>query len=206
MNSIDYPPPSLVICPFRRYYVNRRRCKTTGISGSSFIIMDNSYHISDYDDAQDKIHQLRLFLGCNNEEDQHYCSACHNNHKSGTTYYFCNKCKDYYHKECVESPPILFSPSHPKIPLQLLYYIYVTTIYYDKECHSCGLKIKGLGYYSFTCDLWLDPVCARKREFSAINNPKRHEHMLHYFPRKASLTCDVCALDDSKYCFYSCLQ
>ncbi|KAG7547516.1 DC1 [Arabidopsis suecica] len=208
MNSIDYPPPSLVICPFRRYSVKIRKFKTTEISGSSFFIIDNSYHISDSDDAEDETHQLRLFLGCNNEEDEHYCSACYKgDYKSGTTYYFCNKCKNYYHKECVESPPIFFSPCHPKNPLQLLYFIFdVTTIYYDKECHACGLKIRGLCYYSFTCDLWLDPVCARKREFSAINNPKRHEHMLHYFPRKASLTCDVCALDDSKYCFYSCLQ
>ncbi|CAL9225450.1 unnamed protein product, partial [Arabidopsis halleri] len=208
MNSIDYPPLSLVICPtIRLSSAKMCKFKMTEISGLSFLIIDNSYHISDYDDAEDKTHQLRLFLGCNNEEGGHYCYACNNDHKFGTTYYFCNKCKNYYHKECVESPPIFFSPCHPKNPLQLLYANYTyNTLYSDKECHACGLKIKGLGYYSFTCDLWLDPVCARKREFSAISNPKRHEHMLHYFPRKASLTCDVCASDDSKYCFYSCLQ
>ncbi|CAL9225448.1 unnamed protein product, partial [Arabidopsis halleri] len=83
MNSIDYPPPSLVICPFRRLIsAERGRGKRTEISGSSFFIIDNSYHISDSDDAEDETHQIRLLLGCNNEEGEHYCSACHNNHKS----------------------------------------------------------------------------------------------------------------------------
>ncbi|CAL9225436.1 unnamed protein product [Arabidopsis halleri] len=84
MNSIDYPPLSLVICPtIRLSSAKMCKFKMTEISGLSFLIIDNSYHISDYDDAEDKTHQLRLFLGCNNEEGGHYCYACNNDHKFG---------------------------------------------------------------------------------------------------------------------------
>lgn len=73
-------------------------------------------------------------------------------------------------------------------------------------CHLCGKQIDGLVYYSSICDLFLHPVCARKRELPTINNPKRHEHTLHYFPRKASITCNVCGTDSNKICFYICHQ
>lgn len=178
------------------------------IGHTTFLTINNSYHISDAEeeDMVLRSHHLRLLLGCNNNEEgeghEIYCNACRS-FKTGTIYYFCNDCQNSYHKECVESPPIFISPCHPKYPLQLFKYYRGVTV---KECHSCGMGFSGLFYYSSKWDLFLDPVCANKKEFSAINNLKRHEHTLHYFPKQASVTCDVCASNDNKCCFYICLQ
>ena len=199
MSSIDNPPPSSFTC----LVVNERAVqwfpkKTVG--ETTYLIISDVQ----YEDTLNS-HHLRSVLGCNNKEGErsdHYCWACRS-YKTGTTYfYYCNECNNYYHKECVESPPIFISSYHPKYPLQLLKYDRGIR----RECLCCGLEIYGLVYHSSISDLFMDPLCASKQEFSTIHNPERHEHTLHYFPRKAPITCDVCASDDTKNCFYSCLQ
>ncbi|KAJ4876934.1 Cysteine/Histidine-rich C1 domain family protein [Raphanus sativus] len=203
MSSLDYRPPSFICLVVKNkadYWFPK---KTVG--ETTYFIIDNSY-ISDvqYENTSNS-HHLQPVLGCNNKEGERsdqYCWACRS-YKIGTTYfYYCKECISYYHKECVESPPIFTSSYHPKYPLQLLKYDRGTR----RECLSCGLEIYVLVYHSSISDLFMDPLCARKPEFSTIHNPERHEHTLHYFPRKAPLTCDVCASDDTKSCFYSCLQ
>ncbi|CAH2060280.1 unnamed protein product [Thlaspi arvense] len=38
-----------------------------------------------------------------------------------------------------------------------------------------------------------------------IDNKKKHEHTLHYFPRQSTLVCDVCALEGGSEYLYVCL-
>lgn len=212
MNAIDYsPPPSQLLCPLIRIQ-HMNRFRKTELDGTYYRIIDNSYYIYDAREEDKKsshFHHLNLLLWCNNKEDKEndfYCMACGQN-TIGTIYYNCNGCKSNYHKECVESPAVFISPYHPKYPLQLLRFSFFPFDGKENQyCRSCGKKIEALVYYSSIYDLILDPVCARKREFPAINNPRRHEHTLHYFPRKASLACDVCGMDDDKICFYICHQ
>ncbi|EOA23776.1 hypothetical protein CARUB_v10016989mg, partial [Capsella rubella] len=135
------------------------------------------------------------------------CEVCEQD-TIDTTYYYCNGCKNRYHKECVESPAVLISSYHPKFPLQLLQLGRMTLRTTELQvCHFCAKIInKGLVYYSSICDLFFHPVCTRNRKPLSISNPKLHEHTLHYFPRKASITCNLCGSDDNKICFYVCHQ
>ncbi|KAG7600793.1 DC1 [Arabidopsis thaliana x Arabidopsis arenosa] len=75
----------------------------------------------------------------------------------------------------------------------------------DKRCCSCKRGVDALFYYCSICDFALHMACAGNPTSPTIDNPKRHKHTLHYFPRKSGLFCDVCALvDDSDY-LYVCL-
>ncbi|KAL9859186.1 putative chromatin regulator PHD family [Arabidopsis thaliana] len=49
-------------------------------------------------------------------------------------------------------------------------------------------------------------VCVDKPPVLFMDCPKWHEHTLALFPRKASLTCDLCALTHSNCPFYICPQ
>ncbi|CAN6851200.1 unnamed protein product, partial [Brassica oleracea] len=150
-------------------------------------------------------HRLYPLYWCNNKEvgDESLCHAC-TCKEIGTTYYFCVECKLSYHKECLESPPLIKSSYHPKHHLQLMH----NNLRRNISCFYCdasgGKKYVSLYYYSFTCKFGLDPVCARRNSF--LNYPKRHEHDLNFFPRKADLTCDVCGVVDSELLIYLCLQ
>lgn len=210
MDSIEYPPPSQLLCPKIRTQ-ETDRFRRTELGEISYCIIDNSYYNYDAREDEKALHHLNLLPWCNNKDDKENdfsCKAC-GQYTIGTSYYYCNGCisVDGYHKECVESPVVFISPYHPRYPLQLLQFIIITANTMDYQyCHLCGKQIDGLVYYSSICDLFLHPLCARKRELPTINNPKRHEHTLHYFPRKASITCNVCGTDSNKICFYICHQ
>ncbi|CAH2060418.1 unnamed protein product, partial [Thlaspi arvense] len=74
--------------------------------------------------------------------------------------------------------------------------------HYNK-CTSSGEDTKGFYCSCSICDFILHLVCAN---ILFINYPKRHDHTLTNFPRKNSLTCDVCALGDEKCFIYICYQ
>lgn len=122
MNSIENTPVSPLICPAERFKFNKLdSCKTID---DKYLIIDNSddfSYVKD-DNFSHSRHQLYLLFWCNNKEyseDEFRCGACECK-SIGTTYYFCNECKVIYHKECVESPPLIKSLYHPKHNLQLL--------------------------------------------------------------------------------------
>ncbi|KAH0875310.1 hypothetical protein HID58_072672, partial [Brassica napus] len=128
---------------------------------------------------------------CFNENSNNLHSLFHCSKKEGEeifydTCYFCSYCNRAYHKECVESPSIYHSSDHPKHPLQLLFI---------KKKKKNPLQL-----------LWSEQY-SNSRCFSCQDNPKRHKHTLHYFPRKSTLACDVCGLvdDDYSHLLYTCL-
>ncbi|XP_006279057.2 uncharacterized protein LOC17874191 [Capsella rubella] len=49
-------------------------------------------------------------------------------------------------------------------------------------------------------------ICAMKSVLFVVDQPKSHDHPLTFFPRQASLTCDVCGLLRSNYPTYVCLR
>lgn len=219
MDSIDYPPPpSQPLCYNVRTRNLEGRFRKTELGDESYFIIDSSCYPSDArEDEKSSHHHHQLLLRCNNEESKQNdfrCDACLQyiiGCLQYIIYYLCIGCCRYscFHKECVESPAIFISPYYPKYPLQLLQMVSTSItarVPKTKKCHSCGIRLGRLIYYSSIYDLILDPICAQKREFSVINNRKRHEHTLHYFPRKVSLNCDICGSDDNKICFYICHQ
>ncbi|ESQ46481.1 hypothetical protein EUTSA_v10000530mg, partial [Eutrema salsugineum] len=154
---------------------------------------DKSYYFSnDEDDEFSHSHHLLPLFWCNNKETlilsiddeiiEENCGACWHN-TIGTTYYFCNDCDRWYHKECVESPPTFKSPYHPKHSLQL--YIF------DNNSRL-------IPYWLGLPLIYLKPPL--------ITNHKRHQHTLYFFPRKSILRCDVCGLDDNKSFIFVCLH
>ncbi|XP_013618702.1 PREDICTED: uncharacterized protein LOC106325218 [Brassica oleracea var. oleracea] len=213
MDSMEHPPPSRLICPSLRAQnsiFNNRNYKT--IKGKFFEMIDNSYF--SHSVSPHHHHRLDPLYWCNNKESEDepsWCVVCQCK-ESSTTYYFCNECNVSYHKECVESPPLIKSPHHPKHHLQLILHIQCFTQVISTHCicncsycgSSCRGKLTTLFYYCFICEFSLDPVCAVKPSF--LNYQKRHEHTLNYFPRKTDLICDVCGFVDSKSLIYVCLQ
>lgn len=214
MDSIQLPPPIILVCPSLRYKCSSR---TNYDRHAKFKIVD-SPHYYPFAVPESSLpysyfgHLLNPLYWYNNKvlADESFCGACQCQ-EIGSTYYFCNEYNVPYHKECVESPPLIKSLCHPKHHLQLLTYgfsfsfgvdVQKTTCSYCSS--SCGDYPTNLFYYCFICKFSLDPVCATKPSF--MNYHKRHEHTLYHFPRKADLICDVCGVVDSKFLIYVCLQ
>ncbi|CAH8391136.1 unnamed protein product [Eruca vesicaria subsp. sativa] len=122
MSSLGHPPLSRLICPAERTKHNQE-LSWKGVDGVFFLVLDNYYILSGEDDDSSYSHHLYPLFWCNNKESKEKfrfsCGACRCL-TSGTDYYFCNECDESYHKECVESPPIMESVFHPKHHLQLV--------------------------------------------------------------------------------------
>lgn len=72
-------------------------------------------------------------------------------------------------------------------------------------CYCCYRR-KELNFYCFVCNFCICADCEAKRPLLTIKKQKKHEHMLSYFPREASMTCNVCALGERRYFLYICHQ
>ncbi|CAH8319228.1 unnamed protein product [Eruca vesicaria subsp. sativa] len=222
MDSLEHPLLSPLLCPaFRSEYFrfSYKHIEYLHDRDLSFIKINLPYYFPNAKDNKsflsayiDHGHCLYPLYWCNNKESRHEssCGACECT-EIGTTYYFCDKCKQPYHKECVESPPLIKSPHHPKHNLQLITPQRTAHPGDDSKiiyCSYCDANYKynplKLLYYCFICNFGLDPVCATKPSF--MNYHKRHEHTLNHFPRKTDLICDVCGVSDSNYIIYVCLQ
>ncbi|KAF8048393.1 hypothetical protein N665_2531s0001 [Sinapis alba] len=193
MDSLDHSssPPKTLLCPWVRFVQQ----------------MDPSLFIKKYGGSLDKSHHL---FSLDFEFEDILCLACNQKIKHPTAFW-CDKCSRAYHKECVESPPEIKVPYHPKHPLQLVFpssrsTLHVGSSHYNK-CNCCGeITHEGFSYSCSICDFNLHPACAISLNILSINYPKRHDHTLTYFPRINSLTCDVCALSDVKCFIYVCYQ
>ncbi|KAJ0230181.1 hypothetical protein HA466_0310020 [Hirschfeldia incana] len=214
MDSVQLPPPIILVCPFLRYNFFPIRIYDRD---PEFLII-NSPHYYPFTVPESALpyrhfgHSLYPLYWCNNKVtgEESLCGACQCK-EIGSTYYFCNECKVPYHKECVESPCLIKSLYHPKHHLQLLRNRFSNPFDVDVQkipcsyCDSnCGDYRTKLFYYCFICKFSMDPVCATKPSF--MNYHKRHDHTLNHFPRKADLKCDVCGVVDSNSLIYVCLQ
>ncbi|AAC28503.1 Strong similarity to unknown protein T28M21.21 gi/2088661 from A. thaliana BAC gb/AF002109 [Arabidopsis thaliana] len=150
--------------------------------------------------AHDDHFVLPLFW-CNDKEFDVNggCSACNGSY-FGTDYYFCN-CNKMYHKECVESPLKIKHPYHPEHSLEC--YIH-PPFAHNIECLCCGRIASGQVYYCSICRVLMHSICAMKTIPMVINQPKRHDHPLIFFPKQNSLTCNVCGLLRKLYSTYIC--
>lgn len=187
MDFVDHPPPTRLIYPYFRY-----NCFSLEKNNRDdiFLINDTPYYFSKVK-AENSIpyhlishyrrggHRLYPLYWCNNKElgGEYLCGACKCK-EIGTTYYFCGECKVSYHKECVESPPLIKSPHHPKHHLQLrtLHPLALPSVVGEMiSCSYCdaryGFNLERLYYYCSICKFSLDPVCARKPSF--LNNKKK---------------------------------
>ncbi|CAH8362853.1 unnamed protein product [Eruca vesicaria subsp. sativa] len=192
-------PVNHLLCPRERYIKNKEHTKPANIDGRSvqfnYRIVKSSY----FNEKSDNLHSL---FHRNKKDGDEKCKDCNLTIEADTSY-FCSYCNGVYHKECVEAPSIYHSSAHPKHPLQLLW---SNKFCPNKTCFSCEGLTFGQLYYCLVCDFALHVFCSRNRTSLTIDNPKRHKHTLHYFPRKSTLACDVCGLVDKYvHILYTCL-
>jgi len=150
-------------------------------------------HLLDSDSRDANICKLPVvpIYWCNNKHGdyaQFICRAC-DTFKIDTDYYICLTCDQMFHKECVESPLELKNPSYQKPCV---------------SCMCCDLALFSLFYHCPTYELSMHPVCAMKPIPIFIDNSKRHPHLLTFFPKQASLLCDVCGLIKEAFPTYVC--
>ncbi|KAL1215424.1 Protein VACUOLELESS GAMETOPHYTES [Cardamine amara subsp. amara] len=206
MDSVEHFPPSRLICPAMRIKHNKNSLRKI-IDKSFYLVIDSSYYFSNAgDDGNNsaRSHHMSLLYWCNNKESEENfrCGSCQCR-TIGTTYYFCNECNLGYHKECVESPPLIKSLFHPKHHLQLVRIKEGIGLQLMNCCY-CGSSTSFFSYYCFICRFSLGIVCEKKPTF--LSNKKMHEHVLNYFPRKNNLICDACGVVDNESLTYVCLQ
>ncbi|XP_024003647.1 uncharacterized protein LOC18010283 [Eutrema salsugineum] len=148
-------------------------------------------------------HPVLPLYWCNNKDfdSDGGCEAC-NVSNFGTNYYFCEYHQVKFHKECVESSLKIKHPYHPEHFLQL---------YCDRrdrknnEYLCCGETTRYLVYYCTICQVCIHPICTIKPIPFVIDQPKRHDHSLTFFPRHTSLVCNVCGLLRKSSPTYVCL-
>ncbi|CAA0360854.1 unnamed protein product [Arabidopsis thaliana] len=163
---------------------------------------DSSHDDDDDDDVICKLPVVPIYW-CNSKEldyDQFNCGACERS-KIGTNYYVCLTCDLMFHKECVESPLEIKHPSYPFLSLKL----------YNRpghrvSCMCCDLALFSMLYHCPTYKLSMHPVCAMKPIPIFIDHSKRHPHLLTFFPKQASLLCDVCGLVKESFPTYVCVR
>ncbi|CAH2046435.1 unnamed protein product, partial [Thlaspi arvense] len=121
--------------------------------------------------------------------------------REDATHFLCRGCRGKNHERYGKAPVEIKHPFHPKHSLQLiLLYKYSGT----RECHCCGEDLIKVFYYCSTCDAAMNIDCVEKPPVLSIDHPKWHDHALALFPRRASLTCNACALSDSSSPIYMC--
>lgn len=147
-------------------------------------------------------HPVHSLLSCKNIDAIGGCPFCHGSNFD-TCYYFCEIHRYTYHKECVESPLQIQHPYHPQHSLQLHFHYYKSR---DIECLCCGRSAINLVYKCTICQIFMHPICAMKPIPIVINPPKRHDHLLTFFPRQTSLTCNVCGLLRTLHPTYICAK
>ncbi|CAH8356467.1 unnamed protein product [Eruca vesicaria subsp. sativa] len=187
-SSPSTPPPTFILCPSEHLHYIYGLTNEPIHNKSS-----KPHHLIPLDLSRINVDVERRPLRCHT--CMRYSSVCD---------YWCETCCVPYHKECLEPPPKINVLYHPKHPLRLHCSGWGKLI----KCSCCGERpVSGILYYNCRkCDFNLHTVCAIKQNILSINYPKRHEHTLIYFPRRNSLVCDVCALDDKDCFVYICYQ
>ena len=204
----DFPQPQpLFFCPSLRLKIEGTTRKHNGhYNVDSILPFDTPPTFGEVRSTAKnfcKVPVVSLFW-CNNKEpsfDGFCCGVCRNK-KLGTDYYFCPTCCEMFHKECVESPlEIKQHPSYPFLSLQLY------SLSDDSwDCICCETGVHGVIYYSPTYKLSMHPVCVLKPIPIFINHLKRHLHPLSYFPKQATLPCNICGLVKEFIPTYVCVR
>ncbi|XP_010538060.1 PREDICTED: uncharacterized protein LOC104812545 [Tarenaya hassleriana] len=192
----------LPLCPNARFEINSEKdgyrpvVTANGCTGERMETSFESFGSS---------HTVRPLLRCNSKIRNWVELGCGCCGRVGNdyTYYFCHECDESFHRECVESPPEMNHPYHPRHQLRLFFFSESPRI----SCHCCRLLPPGFIYLCSICDFTMDAICAKKRPLLAIDHPKIHEHTLSLFPRQVSFTCNACALvNDDGWPVYVCLR
>ncbi|CAA7032905.1 unnamed protein product [Microthlaspi erraticum] len=117
------------------------------------------------------------------------------------SHFLCGGCKGENHIEYDKAPVVTKHPLHPKHFLQLVLLEYYSG---TRKCYCCDEDLIKVFYYCSSCDFAMNIACVENPPVLSIDHPKWHEHTLALFPRRASLTCNVCALSDSSSPIYMC--
>ncbi|XP_024003658.1 uncharacterized protein LOC18010291 [Eutrema salsugineum] len=194
--SHNQPLQPLFLCPLARWNKDAPIpfCNSFPINSSPEYILSTPTF---------RYHPVRPLYRCNNKDfnvDADECQLC-NVSNFGTIFYFCEYHHETYHKECVESPAKIKHPYHPEHSLQL----YCDFSGRNTECLYCGERGIDMVYYCTICQVFMHPVCMMKPILFVIDQPKRHNHPLTFFPRQTSLTCNVCGLLRKSSLTYVCL-
>ncbi|KAL0709941.1 hypothetical protein Bca4012_016919 [Brassica carinata] len=155
----------------------------------------------DYDGPTTCKHPVLPLFWCDNEKPNFGCHAC-SKREFGSGYYLCERCEGVYHKECVEAP--LFIKHHPSVPsLSLQLHSRSCSIL----CIFCETYIYGfMTYYCPTYKVHSHLLCASKAVPIIIDHFKRHPHPLTFFPKQASLACDICGVIKELVPTYICAR
>ncbi|KAG7611737.1 DC1 [Arabidopsis suecica] len=120
--------------------------------------------------------------------------------EEGVSHIRCQTCNGENHGEYEKAPVVIKHTLHPKHSLQLVLLNGDTT----RECYCCDKDLEEVFYYCSACDYAMNIACIKRPRVLSLDQPKWHEHTLAQFPRKTSLTCNVCALTHSSCPFYMC--
>ncbi|KAL1213644.1 Protein VACUOLELESS GAMETOPHYTES [Cardamine amara subsp. amara] len=189
----------IFLCPHARYWSN---CLSSSSLFSSPLFSSAEYIVSTGDVMY---HSVLPLFWCNNKIFGVYggCGICRGSN-FGTDYYFCDLCKEIFHKECVQSPPKIKHPYHPEHHLQLHIRGWWS---YGEYCLCCGGEVNHLVYRCTICEAFMHLICAMNPISFVINPPKRHDHPLtFFFPRQTVLTCNICGLLRKLYPTYICAR
>ncbi|ESQ40236.1 hypothetical protein EUTSA_v10015515mg, partial [Eutrema salsugineum] len=118
------------------------------------------------------------------------------------THFFCKDCNGEDHEECEKTPVEVKHHLHPKHSLQLVSQKKKNRS--SRKCFCCDEDLDKIFYYCEACDYAMNIVCADIPPVKTIHHPKWHDHALSLFPRRAFLTCNVCALADASSPIYMC--
>ncbi|KAJ4887664.1 Cysteine/Histidine-rich C1 domain family protein [Raphanus sativus] len=121
--------------------------------------------------------------------------------REDATHFFCRGCYGKNHERYDEAPVEIKHLLHPKHFLQLAVLSYFSP---TRKCYCCDEDLIKVFYCCAACDFAINIACAEKPPVLSINHPRWHEHTLAWFPRRASLVCNVCALPDSTSPIYMC--
>ena len=195
----NHPFQPLFVCPHQRV----QRVKDT----LTFTVNYSPEYVGSTTsgDKKSENHSVLPLFWCNNKEFDvdGGCSIC-NGPNFGTDYYFCGIWDDrIYHKECIQSPFKIKHPYHSEHFLQLSCITHLAPII---ECFCCGRRAKDLVYGCTICEVVMHTTCAMKSIPFIVDPPKSHDHSLTFFPRQASLTCNICGLPRKIYPTYVCFR
>lgn len=152
---------------------------------------------------EEKIHVTEKLIHLDDDEEN--CKVSIRNihifcQEGGTKYLDCNECHGKGHKELEKTGSI----EHPLHPKHLLILVKVGIGFTSRKCYCCARFILNYIYCCPKCDFIMNLGCVKKSPVFTVEHQKRHKHTLTLFPRQDSITCNVCALNQSSYPIYIC--
>ncbi|ESQ44634.1 hypothetical protein EUTSA_v10003369mg [Eutrema salsugineum] len=141
---------------------------------------------------------------CQRRNQQRACFVRGGGGEEEATHFLCKDCNGEDHEQCQKTLVEVKHPLHPKHSLQLVSHRRKSWIIQARKCFCCDDDLEKIFYYCEACDFAMNIVCTDIQPVLSIDHPKWHEHTLSLFPRRAFLTCNVCALSDARSPIYMC--